>query len=103
MKYVHVMDIVLEYVFMLTFAACLVIGVFNWHYFIVSGAALFLYIVWGLIRLRCPWCGGGIEVGNLAKARRHGCHCPICGHEITVVWRVNRKYPQKGSEKSGDK
>ncbi len=96
MKYIHVFDIVLEYGFMFAFAVCLVLGVFNWHYFIAAAAALVFYIVWGFLRLRCPWCGSGVELSDLARARRHGCNCPVCGHEITVVRRVNKKPPQRG-------
>ncbi len=90
MKYIYVLDILLEYIFMFAFAVFLVLGVFNWRFFIAAGAALVLYVIWALARLRCPWCHSGVELGELARARRHGCHCPACGHEITVVTRVNK-------------
>ena len=95
MKVIRVFDIVLEYIFMFAFAASLVLGVFKWSFFIVAGAALALYILWAVLRLRCPWCHSGVELGELARPRRHGCHCPACGHEIIVVTRVSNK-PAKG-------
>ena len=43
MKYIYVLDILLEYIFMFAFAVFLVLGVFNWRFFIAAGAALVLF------------------------------------------------------------
>ncbi len=93
MRVVHFFDILVEYVFALAFAACLVAGVFDWRYFVVAGLALLFYFIWGAWRLRCPWCGGAVELSDLCRGLRKSCHCPACGHEIVVVTRVNIKSP----------
>ena len=94
MRVVRVFDVLLEYAFVIAFAAFLVAGVFAEKYFIWAGVALALYFIWGLIRLRCPWCRSTIELWDLLRGVRKGCNCPACGHEITVVWYVNR-HPER--------
>lgn len=89
MRVIRLFDVLLQYFFILAFAASLVAGVFVWQFFIVAAAALLCYIVWGVWRLRCPWCRGPVELNDLLRGRKKTCHCPACGHEITVVWRQN--------------
>lgn len=95
MRVIRVFEILLQYLAVLVFGASLVGGVFWWKSFYIAGGALAFYILWGLIRLRCPWCRGTVELWTLLRGVRHGCHCPHCGHEITVVWWVNRGKPRK--------
>ncbi len=90
MKVVRFFDILLEYFFMLAFAVCLVAGVFNWRFFIAAAVALLAYFIWGVLRLHCPWCGSPVELSDLFRGLKKGCHCPACGHEITVVTKVNK-------------
>ncbi len=98
MRVIRIADVVLQYIFIFLFAGSLVAGVFRWQWFIVAGAAILAYLVWGLWRLRCPWCGGAVELGELIHGRRGSCHCPSCGHEITVVTRLGKLTPRPGSE-----
>ena len=95
MRVVHVIDILLEYLAVLAFGASLVGALFWWKALYVAGGALLFYILWGLIRLRCPWCRSSVELWTLLRGVRRGCHCPHCGHEITVVWWVSHGKPRK--------
>ena len=90
MRVIRIYDVALQYIFIFLFAGSLVAGVFSWPWFIVAAVALILYFVWGFWRLRCPWCGGPVEVSDLIRARRRQCHCPACGHEIIVVTKLGR-------------
>ena len=54
MRVIRVFDVILQYVFILLFAGSLVAGVFNTKLFILAGAALLAYFLWGVLRLRCP-------------------------------------------------
>ena len=95
MRVVTLLDIVLGYALLLLFAAALVMGVFKWGFFIAAAVLLLLYFVWDFLRLRCPWCRGPVEPSQLLRGLRRSCHCPSCGHEITVVTRVNRSVPRR--------
>ncbi len=97
MRVIRVFDVILQYVFILLFAGSLVAGVFNTKLFILAGAALLAYFLWGVLRLRCPWCGGAIELSALLRGIRGRCNCPLCGHDVVVVWFVNKKVPEKRS------
>lgn len=89
MRVVKLLDIVLSYVLMLLFAAALVAGVFKWPFFIAAAVLLGMYFLWEYFRLRCPWCRSAVEPSHLLRGLRRPCHCPSCGHEITVVVKVN--------------
>lgn len=104
MRVIKLFDILVDYVLMLIFAVSLVGGVFHWLFFIVAAVALAFYFVWGHLCLRCPWCGAAVEPSALLRGLRRPCHCPSCGHEITVVWRVNSSVPEHGGDggSSGD-
>ena len=87
MKIIRTFDIILAYIFVLVCAAALVAGCFNWRWFILSGVMLAAYFIWDILMLRCPWCGGFINLDRLLYARRHRYYCSGCGHEITVAER----------------
>ena len=87
MRIIRTFDILLAYVFVIVCSAALVAGCFAWRWFILAGAALAAYFIWAILMLRCPWCGGFINLNRLLYARRHRYHCPGCGHEITVAGR----------------
>lgn len=94
MRVVKLLDILIAYVLLILFAAGLVAGVFRWPFFIAAAAALALYFLWEYLRLRCPWCASTVELSFLLRGLRRSCHCPFCGHEITVVLHVNRSVPE---------
>ena len=90
MRVIRIADVLLQYIFIFLFAVSLVAGVFRWQWFIVAGVAILAYLVWGLWRLRCPWCKSFVELGDLVRGLKRSCHCPACGHEITVVTRLGK-------------
>ena len=91
MRVIRLFEIILAYIFMLAFAVFLVAGVFNKWFFFAAAAALACYFILNVWRLHCPWCGGPVELSALFRGLKKGCHCPSCGHEITVVVRVGRR------------
>lgn len=93
MRIIRVHDVLLQYIFIFLFAGSLVAGVFRWPWFIVAGVAIVMYFIWSFWRLRCPWCRGAVELGDLLRGRRGQCHCPVCGHEIIVVTRLGKLKP----------
>lgn len=96
MRVVRLLDILIAYILLFLFAAALVAGVFRWRFFIAAAVALALYFLWEFLRLRCPWCSSTVELSRLLRGARRtrSCHCPACGHEITVVFRINRSVPE---------
>ena len=100
MRVVKLLDILIAYVLLILFAAALVAGVFDWRFFIAAAAALALYFLWEFLRLRCPWCSCTVELSHLFQGLRRSrtCHCPSCGHEITVVLRVNKAVPERAAQ-----
>ena len=98
MRVIRFFEILVAFALMLIFAAALVGGVFRWPFFILAAVALGIYFVWEFVCLRCPWCGSVMEPSRLARGLRRPCHCPSCGHEITVVWRVNTRVPEHGPD-----
>lgn len=94
MRVVKLIEILVDYVLLLAFAAALVGGVFLWPLFIAAALCLGLHFLWAYLRLRCPWCGSILEPGALLRGLRRSCHCPACGHEILVVTHVTRSVPE---------
>ena len=103
MRIIRIFDVLLAYVFVIVCSAALVAGCFRWRWFILAGASLAAYFIWTILMLRCPWCGGFINLSSLLRARRRRCHCPGCGHEITVAgrktWTPKRTQEAAGEEK----
>ena len=91
MRVVRFFEIILAYIFMVAFAVFLVAGVFDKWFFAAAAGALACYFILNAWRLHCPWCGGPVELSALFRGLKKGCHCPSCGHEITVVVKVSRQ------------
>ena len=106
MRIIRIFDIILAYVFVVVCALALVAGCFNWRWFILSGAMLAAYFIWDILMLRCPWCGGFINLDRLLHAWRHQGYCSSCGHEITVArrkkWTPKRPQNPADEEKETD-
>lgn len=102
MRVIRLFEILVGYALLLIFAAALVGGVFLWPFFLVAAAALIGYFLWEHFCLRCPWCRSAVEPSQLLRGLRHPCHCPACGHEITVVVRLDPNVPEHAAPPRSD-
>lgn len=83
-KSIRTGHVLLAFVLQLIFAVCLIAGFLKWVFFILSGASLITYAAIDRKYLRCPCCGGYINLDRLFYARKHVCHCLYCGEVIKV-------------------
>ena len=78
-----------KYIFMgfflqLIFAVCLITGFLKWVLFIPAAVSLIVYAAIERKFLRCPCCGGYVNLDRLFYARKHEFHCAYCGEIIKV-------------------
>ena len=76
--------VILAVVSLLVFVVCLIAAFAQWIFLIPTGVSLLSYVVIDRKFLRCPYCAGFLNVGDLLYARNHEYHCIHCGKRVQI-------------------
>ena len=78
-------DVILGILSTVITGICIFFGCFYRPLLFLAPVSLVLYWYLDKTRLRCPHCGGFINLDTLLYASTHPCHCRKCGEKI-VIW-----------------
>lgn len=84
MKQIKTEYITIAFLCLLAFSLCFVLGFIYYFLFIPAALSLIGYIVIDRKFLRCPNCGGFINLDRLHYAKSHNYHCMYCGTKIAI-------------------
>jgi len=84
MKSIKSKYITISLVCVVLLAAGFTAGFSRWIFFVPAISALIAYVVIDKKHLRCPNCGGFINLANLLAAKTRRRHCPHCGELLLI-------------------